>query len=314
MKRLILVLIVLFLATMTGAQAQRKVKEKEFSTTAVVNKNCKPKMSLLLNPVLHEISGLTSWNGWLFGFNDDSDTNLYAIQSDLGTIVHRFNLPKVKNEDWEEMTQDSTYFYLGDFGNNSKGNRENLHILRIEKQSLLVDAPKIDTIAFSYSNQEHFIAMSPNQTDFDCEAMIVKNDSIYLFTKQWTAEQTSVYVLPKTPGNYKASLKNTFNVEGLITGATYCADKNIIALCGYSTLLNPFVFLLYDFKEDDFFSGKKIKIAIGLPFHQIEGITSLDGLHYFLSNERFVKKPFFNTPQQLHEYDFSPFIITQNKN
>jgi hypothetical protein len=41
----------------------------------------------------------------------------------------------VVNKDWEDFTR-HTYFYIGDFGNNVSGNRKDLHILRIEKESL----------------------------------------------------------------------------------------------------------------------------------------------------------------------------------
>jgi hypothetical protein len=64
---------------------------------------------------------------------------------------------KVKNTDWEEISQDSSYIYVGDFGNNYQGNRTDLHILRIEKKSFLLNQPIIDTISFSYSNQTDFI-------------------------------------------------------------------------------------------------------------------------------------------------------------
>ncbi|RAR70862.1 T9SS C-terminal target domain-containing protein [Flavobacterium aciduliphilum] len=315
MKKSIIYLAFVFLATSVGAQVKKNEtpQEPKSTTPEVVTKRVKPTATMVLEPMLHEISGLATWNDVLWGFNDDTDTSLYAMNPQTGAISHTYELPKVRNQDWEELTQDTHYFYLGDFGNNSKGNRENLHILRIEKQSLLQELPKIDTLWFSYSNQETFIAQPPNQTDFDCEAMIVKKDSIYLFTKQWTSEQTSVYVLPKVPGTYKAQLKTTFNVEGLITGATYCEEKDIIALCGYSSLLNPFVFLLYAYQPDNFFSGKKLKIDVGLPFHQVEGITTSDGLHYTISNEAFVKKPFFNVPQQLHTLDLSSFFGNKSK-
>jgi hypothetical protein len=42
--------------------------------------------------------------------------------------------------------------YLGDFWNNSAGNRKDLHILRIEKSTVETN-PNIDTIAFSYSTK-----------------------------------------------------------------------------------------------------------------------------------------------------------------
>jgi zona occludens toxin (predicted ATPase) len=95
----------------------------------------------------------------------------------------------------------------------SRGNRKDLHILRIEKNSVEGNIQKIDTISFSYSNQTDFTKLKSNTTNFDCEAFVVVDDSIYLFTKQWKQKNISIYH-PKTPGNYRAQLKDSFNVKG----------------------------------------------------------------------------------------------------
>ena len=179
----------------------------------------------------------------------------------------------------------------------------------MNKASLLNGGPIIiDTINFSYSDQTSFTDTGNDNTDFDCEAFIVSRDSIYLFTKQWVSGKTSVYSLPKIPGTYTAQLQFTLPVDGLITGATYREADRLIVLCGYSTLLQPFLYLLYDFTGMDFTTGNKRKLSLGLPFHQIEGITTRDGLTYYLTNEYFSKPPFVTTPQKLHTLDLLPFI------
>ncbi|PWA07449.1 T9SS C-terminal target domain-containing protein [Flavobacterium psychrotolerans] len=272
------------------------------------SKSIRPEFSVVLDNQLHETSGLVKWNHFLWTHNDDTDTNLYAIDTISGAILKTFHLNKVLNKDWEEIAQDSAYLYVGDFGNNYKGNRKDLHVLRIEKNSLLLNQPKIDTIAFNYSNQMEVEPKNSNSTDFDCEAFVVTKDSIYLFTKQWESKMTSVYSLPKTPGNYVANYKTTFDVKGLITGATFVEDKKLVVLCGYNMKLHPFVWLLYDFKTNDFFSGNKRKIKLRLPFHQIEGIATSDGLHYYLSNENFSRKPIVSSPQKLHLFHLGNFL------
>ena len=93
-----------------------------------------------------------------------------------------------------------------------------------------------------------------------------------------------------------------------MTGATYLEAKKLIVLCGYTKLGKPFLYLLYDFKDHDFLSGNKRRINIGLAFHQIEGITTIDGLHYYLTNEALVRKPVLNIPQQIHYFDLSPIL------
>ena len=271
-----------------------------------------PKYSVKLDAILKETSGLTQSDTLLWTSNDDTDTALYAIDT-KGVIQNKIQLKNVTNTDWEAISQDSLYFYIGDFGNNASGNRKDLHILRIEKQSLSENNQKIDTLSFSYSNQTDFTEKQSNATNFDCEAFIVSTDSIYLFTKQWKEKRTSVYVIPKIPGNYIAQLKESYNVKGLITSATYLPKKKLLALCGYTTFLSPFIYLLYDYNDSGFFSGNKRKIDIALPFHQMEGISTQDGLYYYLTNENFSRKPIIDIPQQLHQFDLSTFLINYLK-
>jgi len=265
-----------------------------------------PLASYLLSETISETSGLIVWNDQLWTHNDNTDTNIYSLDTLDGKITQIYSLVGIKNRDWEEISQDEEYIYLGDFGNNA-GNRRDLKIYRIAKNSLASRSAVIDSIEFSYSDQVNFSPGS-NNTDFDCEAFVVAEDSIYLFTKQWISNRTSVYALPKIPGIYIAHLKLSFDVNGLVTGAAYLESKKIIVLSGYSISLDPFLYLLYDFSNHDFFSGNKRKISVLLPFHQTEGITSEDGIKYYITNENFSPNPFISIHQKLHIFDLSPFL------
>lgn len=265
-----------------------------YNATAIVNNgSCAytnvtlvPDPGIVLPAVMSETSGLVLFNDQLLTHNDDSDTNLYLI--DYSDPVDFVTLPitGASNIDWEDVAEDEQYIYIGDFGNNVSGNRTNLRIFRILKSELM-NNPVADTISFSYEAQTDFTPQSSNSTDFDCEAFIVTAGKIHLFTKEWGTKKTSVYELEKTPGTHVAIYKGTLNVQGLITGATHLEEEQLVVLSGYSIILQPFVYLLYDFENDDFFSGNKRKIMLNLPYHQVEGITSEDGLMYYLSNEVF---------------------------
>jgi hypothetical protein len=254
-----------------------------------------------------ETSGLIIWDDRIWTHNDDTDINLYAFDTTDVQNYQAYPLTGTVNNDWEEISQDDNYVYMGDFGNNANGNRTDLKILRIEKNSLLGNSPLIDTIHFSYSLQTDFSPAGPNNTDFDCEAFIVTTDSIYLFTKEWISQKTSIYSLPKEPGTYVAQFRDSYDVAGLVTGSTFLEDKDLIVLSGYSALLQPFLFLLYDFQPLDFFSGNKRKITVNLPFHQVEGIATEDGLSYFISNEYF-SYSVITVPQKLHLIDLTAFL------
>lgn len=264
--------------------------------------------------IMVETSGLIFWNQKFWTHNDNSDTNIYSFDTTNISNYQSFPLNSTSNIDWEEISQDSSYVYVGDFGNNANGNRTNLKILRIEKNSLLTNVPIIDTINFNYSLQTDYSATGSNNTNFDCESFIVTQDSIYLFTKEWVSKATTIYSLPKLPGSYVAQARQSYYVDGLITGATFLEDKKLIVLCGYSQVLQPFLFMLYDFESQNFFNGNKRKILLNMSMHQVEGIATDDGITYYVTNEKVGQ----SVPQQIHkidlaEYFYSPVNVTENQ-
>lgn len=267
----------------------------------------KPKFTAKLSDSIKGTSGLIHFDGLFWTHNDHFETNFYGLDS-KGSIKKKINLSKLKCEDWEDVSQDSSYIYVGDFGNNYSGNRKNLRILRILKESFYTNSPIIDTIAFSYPDQKDFSAKKAHSTDFDCEAFVVVRDNIYMFTKQWKKEKTNIYSLPKIPGSHIAKQIITINVGGLITGATTLPSQKSVVLCGYSKMLQPFLILLYDYQNDDICAGNKRKIKLALPFHQIEAITTEDGKLFYLTNEATDRRPLINTPQQLHTIDLSAYL------
>lgn len=274
----------------------------EYDTTYV-----NPKWSLEISEQISETSGLIVWDGLLWTFNDNTDTRLYGLDTLSGEIVEIYLLEGVENRDWEEIAQDEDFIYVGDFGNNG-GNRRDLHILRIDKNSLKSDEPSIDTIWFSYSDQQNFSPPGANQTEFDCESFVISADSIYLFTKQWISGFTTMYALPKLPGTYIAQKRFRFNTSGQVTGASYLEQEGVLILCGYSGLIQPFLFLFYDYPDYDFFSGVKQRVNIIIPFHQLEGVAIVNGTRTYISNESSALNQIGRIPQKLHSVDLSEFL------
>jgi len=312
-------IVTFFIAVIQFAQAQvsgcTDPLSRNFNPNATVNDGSCTYASASVSPIttvtlpnsVNETSGLLLWDASLYTHNDNTDTNLYSLNSLTGALENTLAVIGTSNQDWEDIDQDADYIYIAETGNNVSGNRSNLRVLRVDKAGLLAGTPNVNSINFTYSDQANFTATANNNTDFDCEAIIVSNDSIYLFTKQWVGHKTSVYSLPKTPGTYTAQFKETYNVGGLITGATYLQDRRLVALCGYSATLQPFIYVLYDFTGNNFFSGNKRKIGLSLSFHQIEGITTNNGLDYYLSNEHF-QQFVVNVPQKLHTVNLSNYL------
>jgi len=266
-----------------------------------------------LSDTVQETSGLVYWNGFFWTHNDDTDTTLYALDTADGHIVKRIAIAGAPNHDWEELTQDNDYFYLGDFGNNAQGNRQNLVILRIAKTALLAGQTTItpDKIFFSYADQTSFAATGNNNTDFDCEAFLATTDSLYLFTKQWVSGKTKIYALPKMPGTYTAMPQAAYNVDGLVTGATYLSAKKTIVLTGYKISglqFQPFLMLLYDFPDlQHLLNGNKRKVLLNPQYHQTEAIATTDGSHFYITNER-LTQGIITIPPKLQKADLSGLL------
>lgn len=272
----------------------------------------------MLDSLLDGSSSLFFWNDGFWTFNDHYDNCLYLIDSSNANILNILCINGLISKDMEEISQDSLYLYFGDIGNN-RGNRHDLHILRISKESILNQTFAIDTIAFSYEDQTDFTAQ-PQATDFDCESFIVTDDSIYLFTKQWVSTQTTIYSLPKTPGTHIAHRRETYNVNGLITGATYIPEYQLIVLCGYSysrkvriSSLRPFIVLLYDYQGNRFFSGNKRRLNFKSGVKsQTEAIATNNGLDYYITNERFKTTVMgipFDLPAKLQRMDLRDYLL-----
>jgi len=141
----------------------------------------------------------------------------------------------------------------------------------------------ISTINFSYPDQTDF-THEKFKHDYDCESMISINDSLYLFSKNWVDNKTRLYVVPKTPGIYNATLKDSFDVNGMITGATINSDSTI-CLIGHDDT-DPFIWLLFNYPESNLLSGNKRRIdLLGMGEFQTEAIGFVNGSKYYISNE-----------------------------
>ena len=255
-----------------------------------------------------ETSGLASWDNYTWTHNDNSETKLHRLDTTAGTVsLNTVQLNGLINHDWEELKVDDAYIYIADVGNNGNGNRQDLHILRIERASWISGNPVVDTIRFSYALQSDFSGTGPNASDFDCEAFITTPDSIFLFTKEWNSNKTTLYALPNSPGNHVAQWRGEMDVQGLITGATSLLNNQLIILVGYTETLMPFFYLLYDFNQTKFFGGNKRKVMMNLPFHQVEGITTTNGTDILVSNEKF-QQSILTVNQKLHRFNLSSLL------
>ena len=220
---------------------------------------------------MEESSGLILYNNLLWTFNDSGGENkLYGLDLS-GEIVKEITVENATNTDWEDIAQDDQNIYVGDFGNNN-GERKDLKIYKIKKSDIESgNSVQASEINFSYAEQEDF-SSQPQNTPFDCEAITSFNDMLYIFTKNWVDETTSVYQIPKTEGEYSVSFTDTFNVNGLVTGADISPDEKTLAMIGYKNY-KPIVWVFSDITDQEFFSGNETYMKLDAIFSsQTEGI------------------------------------------
>lgn len=272
-----------------------------------------------------ENSGLQFANGYLWTFNDQlNKPQLYRIDTLSNLVQQRVFLKGITNNDWEDIAFDGTYFYIGDFGNNQSGGRTDLKIYIFPYNAIDLGNPvdtiqpnEIETINFIYGDQpQPVVASGYNNTKYDCEAMIVDNNKIHLFGKNWADNTTTHYVINSiNAGNYTAMAMETLANGYLVTAADKVQGQNIIVLLGYqnSGFGNHYMHILSDYKADSFFTGNKRKIDLGdaTVMGQAEGIAFRNGKYGYISNEKFVRMAgpvTLTVNQKLKSFDISNFV------
>lgn len=235
---------------------------------------------------LFETSGLLFLDDKLISHNDSgNDAILYEMDINSLEILRTVTITNASNVDWEDIAQDETHIYIGDFGNNN-GSRRDLAIYKVAKNDFRQQTEvEAELILFAFEDQTNFDEST--NTDWDAEALIVLEDSLVIFTKQWVSKNSSSYTIPKIAGEHLAVKKNDYPINGLVTGATYDTAHNCAILVGYSSTLIPFIFTIQDplsisLKEEDY---KKEFLSLSLG--QAEGIAIRENGQLYISTERF---------------------------
>lgn len=239
----------------------------------------------ILPALVQETSGLIKHKNLLWTFNDSGGKpEIYGINLANDSIEQIITLKNAINNDWEDIAQDQNNIYIGDFGNN-QGTRDSLVIYKIKKASIPYKgnvSVTAENITFVYPEYTP-VAVPVSWSAYDCEALVEMNDSLYVFTKDWTNGSTTLYSLPKKLGKYTAKKLKTLNPQGLITGADY--KSGTLILLGYSNF-TPF---LLTFKTSNFIeigdnNAKRYDLT-EIATYQTEGIC-FDGDKIIISSEK----------------------------
>ena len=240
---------------------------------------------------LNEISGIEFDKRMkLWAINDGGDeANLYQIDK-TGKIKRTISVSNAKNIDWEDMTQDDFgHFFLGDFGNNDNV-RKWLTIYKIENPiDIKGETTEAEIIKFRYPEHVSYPPKA-HEMEFDVEAFVFYKRHLYLFTKNRTVPfngVTSLYKIGDHAANYEAEKISRFKTCTLaiklcwITSAALSPSKKRLAL-----LDSQRIWLFENWQGDDFFSGDRYRINLGI-VTQKEAITFLDEDTIIFTDEEF---------------------------
>lgn len=263
-----------------------------------------------MEEAMKETSGILYADGNIWTINDSGgEAEIYKIDKETGTVIQKVILLNAVNRDWEDISEDEGYIYVGDFGNNN-GNRKDLKIYKVAKSGITSKKKvevKAEIIEFSYTDQETFEENNRNH-NFDCESLISFGDSLIIFSKNWADNKTRMFMLPKNPGQYRIESRSVLDADGLVTGAGYNSNLKKLVLIGYKDHV-PFIFLINDFdgksisgKETYRFNLFKMKGA------QTEGISWSTGETVLFSTEQ--TKTY---SQQVFEFDFQKVFKIMGK-
>jgi hypothetical protein len=254
--------------------------------------------------VLQENSGMTEYADLLWNINDGGNEAAVFGFNAIDTVVDQKIIIKgAVNTDWEDITQDEQHLYIGDFGNNL-GSRQDLRIYILNKTDILPSSdslPVAGMINFSYEDQTDFTPAANYTTPWDCEAFVVVEESVILFTKNWESNETSLYTLPARPGTFVAKFRKRYDVNGLVTAAAYSKAKKELMLLGYDNF-TPFISVVSDFGMNNFSFSQVRKII----FPEMQG-TQTEGLAYSNDGSVYVsseQSPFLNQKPTIFRVEF----------
>lgn len=288
------------------------------------NQSYNPGQPIILPGSLIEISGMVYWEGFFWGMNDGGNGAwLYAMDTLTGVVQKVIGLTGATNIDWEDIAQDSSHFYIGDFGNNANGNRTNLKIYVVPKElvqseadTLKLEPNQYGTIHFSYSDQVDFSPTGGNKTKFDCEAMFFHRGRLHLVTKNWVGDYSVHYSLPAQAGVQVAQRHDSLNTAGfLITGADIGAEDQLM-LTAYNKSGSCVLYLVYGFDSSSsyFETGNKRKINLpsSITIGQLESVCYINGIHGAFGSERF-KVAIFDIPQNIRRFTTNQWVVDHYK-
>lgn len=242
-----------------------------------------------LPDVLIESSGIYVSNpNRIWSHNDSGNTNELFCFDTTGALLRTLLIANATNVDWEELAvDDQGRVYINDAGNN-RNDRTDLVIYRIPNpETITEDQVNAQAINFIFEDQYQFPPPETN-LNFDIEAMIWKNDSLFLFTKNRSSPQTGyckMYSVPAHPGIYTARLIDSVylgetNHEARVTAADYNPQTGELLLLTRTKIVS-----FTNFSGNRFFEGDMSEYYFDTQMGQIEALAFVDNTTLYITEE-----------------------------
>lgn len=241
--------------------------------------------SIILSEELKEISGIQFINDSLLVAHNDGGNGpmLYFLNPNTGSILKRVVVKDVKNTDWEDITLDGKYLYIGNFGNN-ENKRKNLSIIRVSwKDALIKDTINSEFMTFEFGDQKAFPPEN-KALNFDTECVLFADGFLWLFTKNRTDpfDGISNIYRVKFQENTHAILKKEYSIKIGSKGWMFDSVTGGDFAFGYFYLTTYNRVLKYLFSEGKFTLVKQYKYN---EYNQKEAITVIKDDQIYVANE-----------------------------
>lgn len=230
--------------------------------------------SVNIDPSVLECSGMVYGDSLLWTLGDSgTKPELYGLDSN-GKCVQVITHPSLQNKDWEALAMDleKKRFFIGEIGNNGNS-RKDLKIYLLDSNQ------QVKVIPLSFALQDAF---PPNKKlmNFDAEAMVYTQDSLFLFSKNRGVPLVSWYSLSVDSKGSKLLPVRQIFLKGMVTDAAYDQASGQLVLLAYGKL--------YWFKVEnqDIVHAKSWLIKKILFYGQTEAICFDQQGNLHLSNEK----------------------------
>ena len=148
-----------------------------------------------LSKQLNEISGIDdAFHGVYFSINDSGDDSFVYLIKDDGSVLHKMFVSGAENIDWEDLSSDGDFLYIGDIGNN-RNQRKDLMVYRVPINNSwifyffdrklnhnLPDTVIAEPYGLNYPDQMMF-PPEGSQMNFDSEALTFADGKLLILSK-----------------------------------------------------------------------------------------------------------------------------------